>query len=322
MPPPARSGAKATSEPPLRRSNPTIDPPATRSNPTIDPPGRRSNPTIDPPGRRSNPTLSATVPPPPDQAARSSAAQLEAASTDIAPLAGPRTSVEIDAAGKAAAKAAEAKRHDVQSARVAAEEEARRRTADHVRIAEAKRREAEAWVADNEALANSGAARPVISDRADTGSDAETGERKAELALPQAPLTDDDLSTPRADPGHDHARPELERSGGHTSQIWGATPPRVDAVKRAIKRAPSATPIEGTAAEGRRANTGVIEQPLPSPMRSSQLPISTASSSLPPPKTTSEPTSGPTPACPQCEAPMAWVEEHLRFYCRQCRMYF
>ena len=31
---------------------------------------------------------------------------------------------------------------------------------------------------------------------------------------------------------------------------------------------------------------------------------------------------GPTPACPQCEAPMAWVEEHLRFYCKQCRMYF
>jgi hypothetical protein len=41
-----------------------------------------------------------------------------------------------------------------------------------------------------------------------------------------------------------------------------------------------------------------------------------------PPRTASQPTAGPTPACPQCEAPMAWVEEHLRFYCKPCRMYF
>ena len=52
------------------------------------------------------------------------------------------------------------------------------------------------------------------------------------------------------------------------------------------------------------------------------VPISTAPASLPPPKEANVATSGPTPACPQCEAPMAWVEEHLRFYCKQCRMYF
>ena len=51
-------------------------------------------------------------------------------------------------------------------------------------------------------------------------------------------------------------------------------------------------------------------------------PISTAPASLPPPKTATLPVSGPTPACPQCESPMAWVEEHLRFYCKSCRMYF
>ncbi len=53
-----------------------------------------------------------------------------------------------------------------------------------------------------------------------------------------------------------------------------------------------------------------------------QIPISTAPSSLPPPKQTTETTTGPQPACPQCEAPMAWVDEHLRFYCKSCRMYF
>jgi hypothetical protein len=53
-----------------------------------------------------------------------------------------------------------------------------------------------------------------------------------------------------------------------------------------------------------------------------KLPISTAPESLPPPKDSKQQTSGPSPACPQCESPMAWVEEHLRFYCKSCRMYF
>jgi hypothetical protein len=63
----------------------------------------------------------------------------------------------------------------------------------------------------------------------------------------------------------------------------------------------------------------VIEVPKPEPAK---IPLSTAPASLPPPKQAQPATSGPTPACPQCEAPMAWVEEHLRFYCKQCRMYF
>lgn len=62
--------------------------------------------------------------------------------------------------------------------------------------------------------------------------------------------------------------------------------------------------------------------PTHAPAPSAQVPISTAPSSLPPPKATQTTSSGPTPACPQCEAPMAWVEEHLRFYCKSCRMYF
>jgi hypothetical protein len=66
-------------------------------------------------------------------------------------------------------------------------------------------------------------------------------------------------------------------------------------------------------------------RPTPQPTTRStgaNVPISTAPTSLPPPKTAPQVSSGPTPACPQCEAPMAWVEEHLRFYCASCRMYF
>lgn len=61
---------------------------------------------------------------------------------------------------------------------------------------------------------------------------------------------------------------------------------------------------------------------LEMPERAPQVPISTAPSTLPPPRQVDAVPSGPTPACPQCEAPMAWVDEHLRFYCKQCRMYF
>ena len=55
-----------------------------------------------------------------------------------------------------------------------------------------------------------------------------------------------------------------------------------------------------------------------------KLVMSTAPQDMPPPKQldTPPPTAGPSPACPQCESPMAWVEEHLRFYCKSCKMYF
>jgi hypothetical protein len=38
-----------------------------------------------------------------------------------------------------------------------------------------------------------------------------------------------------------------------------------------------------------------------------------------PPPTASP--AGPVPACPQCDAPTVWNEEHLRFFCRSCRIY-
>ena len=82
---------------------------------------------------------------------------------------------------------------------------------------------------------------------------------------------------------------------------------------------------------GSRPTGQLAEQPLaPSPSRTvtphgrgsmPNLPISTAPDSLPPPKDHKQ-ALGPSPACPQCESPMAWVEEHLRFYCKSCRMYF
>jgi hypothetical protein len=60
----------------------------------------------------------------------------------------------------------------------------------------------------------------------------------------------------------------------------------------------------------------------PEAMPAKAVPMSTAPDSLPPPSEKQVKSSGPSPACPQCESPMAWVEAHLRFYCKSCRMYF
>lgn len=89
---------------------------------------------------------------------------------------------------------------------------------------------------------------------------------------------------------------------------------------------PNIAPIApvGPAASATNATSATAAAPAASAPSSAapNVPISTAPASLPPPKTATLPTSGPTPACPQCESPMAWVEEHLRFYCKSCRMYF
>ncbi|HWO20916.1 MAG TPA: hypothetical protein VNO30_19250 [Kofleriaceae bacterium] len=82
---------------------------------------------------------------------------------------------------------------------------------------------------------------------------------------------------------------------------------------------PAPSPPLAAAAAAASAASAV---PDPSASGSMKLPVSTAPSSLPPPSEKQSQASGPSPACPQCEAPMAWVEEHLRFYCKSCKMYF
>jgi hypothetical protein len=89
-------------------------------------------------------------------------------------------------------------------------------------------------------------------------------------------------------------------------------PPAQRETTPAPTSAPAAAAAPGPTAAASRG--GPSEQP--------SVPISTAPATLPPPKTTELVTTGPTPACPQCEAPMQWVDEHLRFYCKLCRMYF
>jgi hypothetical protein len=90
-------------------------------------------------------------------------------------------------------------------------------------------------------------------------------------------------------------------------------PGDTDVTRRPNDRRDSRTPMPT------HAPRGADHTPIPTHARAA---ISTAPSHLSPPKPTEVAATGPTPACPQCESPMAWVEEHLRFYCKQCRMYF
>ncbi len=75
-------------------------------------------------------------------------------------------------------------------------------------------------------------------------------------------------------------------------------------------------------------STMLATKPAPAPPRAAAdlappfVPLTTAAPDLPAPTSQQLHPGGPAPACPQCDAPMAWVEAHLRFFCASCRMYF
>jgi hypothetical protein len=303
-PPPPDLPSRAPTPLPRERiaqltGRPTPTPPPDSPPP---PPPRAKTPTTKPAPpppsakKASKPTLEAAVAPPPPPSA---AVVAPAGREDSNPI----TAVEVDAAAKAAAQA-EAKRREAEAARVAAREEARRQEGDAARIAEAKKREAAERAQQDQAAAERRSKRLLTGENPDTDTDREIGERRAEIVLPtgeQPVLPSDDISAPRVTPGD-----------------------RTDEVAKPV-----------AASDDGRASTENDEPPAPPPVapasaaaaapaRQSQpkLPITTAPSTLPPPKALPVAAAGPTPACPQCEAPMAWVEEHLRFYCKACRMYF
>lgn len=130
------------------------------------------------------------------------------------------------------------------------------------------------------------------------------------------------------------ARYEEERRLGESATV--AAPPLqgevpgddTDAIQTEARERIDDAPHDQIAPPPAKAEPAKPEPAKPAPqapfksLTAAKLPITTAPASLPPPKSAQIPSSGPTPACPQCEAPMAWVEEHLRFYCRACRMYF
>ncbi len=149
-------------------------------------------------------------------------------------------------------------------------------------------------------------------------------------ASPQVPVTatvpgipalmDDDAANERFDAQKTVAREPVDPASIYASAEIGGLPTRASPVDP--RR--SAAPLPGV--------PRAPELPLPAPDTTDKnealtrpsagaSAISTAPDSLPPPSA-SKAASGPSPACPQCDSPMAWIEEHLRFYCKSCRMYF
>ncbi len=115
-----------------------------------------------------------------------------------------------------------------------------------------------------------------------------------------------------------------------TSETEPVAPPPTQTIAVAVVPAPTPTmrksgPLPTPTAPTPAAPPPITSSDTPPPVAvepAPKIPISTASTSLPPPTVKQAQSSGPSPACPQCESPMVWVEEHLRFYCKSCRMYF
>ncbi len=121
-----------------------------------------------------------------------------------------------------------------------------------------------------------------------------------------------------------------DASGGSVDDLETAAREKIENPEEPAPRGSStavelATRNSGTEVElnpaPRASASSVISSAAAPPAKTPKPSISTAPESLAPPPE-GAPSSGPSPACPQCEAPMAWVEEHLRFFCKSCRMYF
>ncbi len=136
----------------------------------------------------------------------------------------------------------------------------------------------------------------------------------ASVALPEAESTD--VHAPLDTEEAPVVQPPTDGEDAETNAIEKQTLDADTGVQDKVEPEAIAEPVAAVATEP--VNT-VSAEPAPS---SSKIPITTAPDSLPPPTEKQAATSGPSPACPQCESPMAWVEEHLRFYCKSCRMYF
>jgi hypothetical protein len=138
--------------------------------------------------------------------------------------------------------------------------------------------------------------------------------------------TDTDRKLPDAESTDVNARP-LTDDGEEAATVFRGKKEATPAPRRpSIPRLPTDDGEEAaTVARPKQDPEDLVTDPQQaraSAKSMPKIPLSTASEALPPPKEEKTAHGGPQPACPQCEAPMSWVEEHLRFYCKSCRMYF
>jgi hypothetical protein len=146
--------------------------------------------------------------------------------------------------------------------------------------------------------------------RAPTEDAFETG--RAAIVPPDGPLTDELAAQPST---------EMDAIEAPVTEVHSVVTPDDLAAELAQSAIGEHTDMTRMSTIGERRDSE--STPIPTFHRAPSAQIqSTAPSTLPPPRTAEPSSSGPSPACPQCESPMAWVEEHLRFYCKQCRMYF
>jgi len=107
-------------------------------------------------------------------------------------------------------------------------------------------------------------------------------------------------------------------SGSHPSSVRPrrTMPPPIPAAARAAK-ASDANARAATTPDDLHGRFDTVSDVA----GAADVPRSTAPPDLSPPTLEQLAADGPMPACPICDAPMSWVEKHLRFFCSSCRMY-
>lgn len=284
-----------------------------------------------PPVARQSTTTTHAVPPMPGASPSPLAARAET-------VADPATTVEIDAEAKAKWQAQQAARRGLDL--TAPSSGAAARELDDAAAAFAAQHAAAVAIAD----APTTAAPPIDFDAFESA-EAPTSRAKDTSPTPLAAATAPTREQPsEPDPDDEgptaHARTSSDGADSDHTDILRAVEPAAPAPAAIAIPSPKSVPLPSPRPSGTRPPQITVPKIIapkpiaPAPDKPAadkpadkhdkpepKIPLSTASPTLPPPKE-SVAAVGPSPACPQCEAPMAWVDEHLRFFCSQCRMYF
>ena len=297
--PPARASRETVPPPPARAAGEPDSPPPGWASETQPPPPRTTRETQPPPPRATRESQAA---PPPPRPAR----------TTIAPPAAPAPRTPSDSQPPAAARGLRAA--VPMPERPATTTRPPPVTAAPLRIAPSSRIGKPATVPPPFVIPPIPAIRPGVP----------AGASASGPAMPP-PLAPPLPAEPRASSISDGTAARFPSEAGDTTVTSQGTDDKTADDSGPFTSGLIAPPGEpDTSPTGEPVRRRHVNGKTVSPVASgagAKLPISTAPQSLPPPK--EDPTQhGPTPACPQCESPMTWVDEHLRFYCKSCRMYF
>ena len=145
--------------------------------------------------------------------------------------------------------------------------------------------------------------------------------RPPPTAAPAPPVVAAPRTPPKPTRPPPPPRPAPTSSFPPAAPAGGAPPPIVASPPPATppRSAPPTRPPPPTSSFPPAAPAGGAPSTQSLPLKVPAIAPRVARAATPDPSDMSA--AGPVPACPECEAPTVWIEEHLRFYCRKCKIY-